>query len=215
MNELLAMKKPVYELSAEWREAFGEPERNGVWFVWGRSGSGKTSFVLQLCKELCRFGKVAYDSLEEGASISMKNAFIRAGMQDVARRLVLLDNENMEELDKRLSRKKSPDTVVIDSYQYTGMSFEDYLAFKRRHRNKLIVIISQADGTRPKGRTAGRVMFDAARCRRAGFSARKVITRYGRSAPRSIGQRIDRPAGTACPEVVPQGLQPRERQVRP
>lgn len=161
MNELLAMKKPVYELSAEWRKAFGEPERNGVWFVWGRSGSGKTSFVLQLCKELCRFGKVAYDSLEEGASISMKNAFIRAGMQDVARRLVLLDNENMEELDKRLSRKKSPDTVVIDSYQYTGMSFEDYLAFKRRHRNKLIVIISQADGTRPKGRTAGRVMFDA------------------------------------------------------
>lgn len=161
VNELLAMKKPVYELSAEWREAFGEPERNGVWFVWGRSGSGKTSFVLQLCKELCRFGKVAYDSLEEGASISMKNAFIRAGMQDVARRLVLLDNENMEELDKRLSRRKSPDTVVIDSYQYTGMSFEDYLAFKRRHANKLIVIISQADGTRPKGRTAGRVMFDA------------------------------------------------------
>ena len=161
VNELLAMKKPTYKLSAEWREAFGEPERNGVWFVWGRSGSGKTSFVLQLCKELCRFGKVAYDSLEEGASISMKNAFIRAGMQDVARRLVLLDNENMEELDKRLSRRKSPDTVVIDSYQYTGMSFEDYLAFKRRHANKLIVIISQAEGTRPKGRTAGRVMFDA------------------------------------------------------
>ena len=156
MNELLAMKKPTYKLSAEWREAFGEPERNGVWFVWGRSGSGKTSFVLQLCKELCRFGKVAYDSLEEGASISMKNAFIRAGMQDVARRLVLLDNENMEELDKRLSRKKSPDTVVIDSYQYTGMSFEDYLAFKRRHRNKLIVIISQADGTRPKPTARGR-----------------------------------------------------------
>lgn len=161
VNELLAMKKPVYELSKDWREAFGEPERNGVWFVWGRSGSGKTSFVLQLCKELCRFGKVAYDSLEEGASISMKNAFIRAGMQDVSRRLVLLDNEGMEELDKRLSRRKSPDTVVIDSYQYTGMGFEDYLAFKRRHRNKLIVIISQAEGTRPKGRTAGRVMFDA------------------------------------------------------
>lgn len=161
VNELLSMNKPTYKLSADWREAFGEPERNGVWFVWGRSGSGKTSFVLQLCKELCRFGKVAYDSLEEGASISMKNAFIRAGMQDVARRLVLLDNEGMEELDKRLSRRKSPDTVVIDSYQYTGMSFEDYLAFKRRHRNKLIVIISQAEGTRPKGRTAGRVMFDA------------------------------------------------------
>lgn len=56
MSELLAMKKQTYKLSDEWREAFGEPERNGVWFVWGRSGSGKTSFVLKLCKELCRFG---------------------------------------------------------------------------------------------------------------------------------------------------------------
>lgn len=65
MSELLAMKKQTYKLSDEWREAFGEPERNGVWFVWGRSGSGKTSFVLKLCKELCRFGRVAYDSLEE------------------------------------------------------------------------------------------------------------------------------------------------------
>ena len=43
VNELLAMKKPVYDLSAEWRAAFGEPERNGVWFVWGRSGSSMTS----------------------------------------------------------------------------------------------------------------------------------------------------------------------------
>lgn len=155
------MKIPRFEFTGAWLASIGRPARSGVWFVWGRSGSGKTSFVLKLCKELCRFGKVAYDSLEEGASISMRNAFIRAGMQDVARRMVLLDNESIEELDKRLSRKKSPDAVVIDSYQYTGMSFEDYLAFKHRHRNKLIVIISQADGTRPKGRTAGRVMFDA------------------------------------------------------
>ena len=162
VSELLSMKKQTYKLSDEWREAFGEPERNGVWFVWGRSGSGKTSFVLKLCKELCRFGKVAYDSLEEGSSLTMKNAFIRAGMQDVARRMVLLDAESMDDLDKRLQKRKSPDTVVIDSYQYTGMSFEDYLAFKARHRNKLLVIISQAEGTRPKGRTAVSVMYDAA-----------------------------------------------------
>lgn len=110
MSELLAMKKQTYKLSDEWREAFGEPERNGVGFVWGRSGSGKTSFVLKLCKELCRFGRVAYDSLEEGSSLTMKNAFIRAGMQDVARRMVLLDAESMEDLDKRLSKRKSPDT---------------------------------------------------------------------------------------------------------
>ena len=40
--------------------------------VWGKSGNGKTSFVLQLCKELTRYGKVAYDSLEEGSSLTMQ-----------------------------------------------------------------------------------------------------------------------------------------------
>lgn len=74
VSELLAMRYDTYKLSDEWKAAFGEPERNGVWFVWGRSGSGKTSFVLKLCKELCRFGRVAYDSLEEGSSLTMKNA---------------------------------------------------------------------------------------------------------------------------------------------
>ncbi len=56
----------------------------------------------------------------KSSSLTMKNAFIRAGMQDVARRMVLLDAESMEDLDKRLQKRKSPDTVVIDSYQVYG-----------------------------------------------------------------------------------------------
>ncbi len=92
--------------------------------------------------------------MEEGASISMKNAFIRAGMQDVARRLVLLDNENMEELDKRLSRKKKSRHGGDRLLPVYGHELpEDYLAFKRRHRNKLIVIISRPTA---RGRRDGR-----------------------------------------------------------
>ena len=66
VTDMLRMKKETYPLEGVWAEAFGEPERNGVWFIWGRSGSGKTSFTMALCKELAKFGKVAYDSLEEG-----------------------------------------------------------------------------------------------------------------------------------------------------
>ena len=116
---------------------------------------------MKLCKELAKFGKVAYDSLEEGFSLTMKNALMKAGMQDVARRFVLLC-EGMEELDTRLSRRKSPDIVVIDSFQYTQMSFKDYQDFKDRHRDKLLIFISQADGNKPAGRTAVSVMYDAA-----------------------------------------------------
>lgn len=161
VSDVMRMKKETYAFEGEWEEAFGCPEKNGVWFVWGNSGNGKTSFLLQLCKELSRFGRVAFDSLEEGASLTMKNAFMTAGMQDVARRFVLLDRENMQLLSARLGKHKSPDIVVIDSFQYTKMSFKDYEAFKERHANKLLIFVSQADGNKPAGRTAVSVMYDA------------------------------------------------------
>lgn len=162
VSDVLRLKRETYAFEGAWAEAFGQPEQNGVWFVWGGSGNGKTSFVLQLCKELSRFGRVAYDSLEEGASLTMQNAFVKMGMQDVARRFVLLDREGMELLDARLGKRKSPDIVVIDSFQYTGMTFRDYQAFKERHADKLLIFISQADGSKPAGRTAVSVMYDAA-----------------------------------------------------
>ncbi|OFP41119.1 ATP-dependent serine protease [Prevotella sp. HMSC069G02] len=162
VSDVLRLKRETYAFEGAWAEAFGQPEQNGVWFVWGGSGNGKTSFVLQLCKELSRFGRVAYDSLEEGASLTMQNAFVKMGMQDVARRFVLLDREDMELLDARLGKRKSPDIVVIDSFQYTGMTFRDYQAFKERHADKLLIFISQADGSKPAGRTAVSVMYDAA-----------------------------------------------------
>ena len=161
VSDVLRMKKETYPFEGVWAEAFGTPEKNGVWFVWGNSGNGKTSFMLQLCKELSKFGKVAYDSLEEGASLTMKNAFVKMGMQDVARRFVLLDRENMEQLSARLGKHKSPDIVVIDSWQYTHMSFKEYEEFKDRHADKLLIFVSQADGNKPAGRTAVSVMYDA------------------------------------------------------
>jgi putative protein kinase ArgK-like GTPase of G3E family len=65
VTEAVSMKKETLKLTGAWADAFGEPERIGVWFIWGNSGNGKSSFVMQLCKELAKFGRVAYDSLEE------------------------------------------------------------------------------------------------------------------------------------------------------
>ena len=76
----------------------------------------------------------------------MKNAFIRAGMMDVARRVVLLNRESMADLHERLSRPKSPDIVVIDSFQYTRMRYAEYQRFKEAHADKLIIFVSHATG---------------------------------------------------------------------
>ena len=155
------MKYETMDFDGPWLDAFGRPERRGVWIIWGNSGTGKTTFALQLCKYLCRFGKVAYDSLEEGACLTMQNAFRREGMMEVNKRFLLIDNENMEELSVRLKRQKSPDIMVIDSFQYTGMNYRQYIEFKERHRRKLLIFISHADGKLPNGRAAKSLMYDA------------------------------------------------------
>lgn len=161
VREILSIKYDTLDFKGAWYDAFGTPERKGVWIIWGNSGNGKTSFALKLCKELCRFGRVAYDSLEEGACLTMQNAIKREGMIEVNKRFLLIDNENMEQLSLRLKRQKSPDFVVIDSFQYAQMTYKQYIAFKEKHKNKLLIFISHADGNFPNGRAARSVMYDA------------------------------------------------------
>lgn len=160
MVDLMRKNREVYAFEGALQEAFGQPEQNGIWFIWGRSGNGKTSFVLQLCKELTRYGKVAYDSLEEGDSLTMQNALMRVGMGDVGRRFILL-NESLKELDTRLKRRRSPDIVVVDSFQYAHIDLKQYEEFIDQHKNKLIIFVSQADGLKPWGRTAQSAMYSA------------------------------------------------------
>ena len=82
-------------------------------------------------------------------------------MMDVNRRFLLLNAESMEELNIRLHRQKSPDIVVIDSFQYTMMNFKQYKEFREANRKKLLIFISHADGKLPAGRSARSVMFNA------------------------------------------------------
>lgn len=104
---------------------------------------------------------MAYDSLEEGACLTMQEAMRRENMMEVNKKFLLIDNENMEELGIRLSRQKSPDIVVIDSFQYTQMNYRQYIAFKERHKRKLLIFVSHADGKLPNGRAAKSLMYDA------------------------------------------------------
>lgn len=155
------MKKDTIKFTGAMADAFGEPERRGVWFVWGNSANGKTSFVMQLCKELSKHGRVAYDSLEEGAGLTMINTLRRHRMDETGKRFQLLDCEPINELSERINKHKSPDFYVIDSFQYTQMGYREYIAFKEKHRNKLLIFVSHADGKNPDGRTAKKVMYDA------------------------------------------------------
>lgn len=157
-DNLYSKKYEYYDLSEKFADAFGRPEKGNTWFIFGDSGNGKTSFAAQLCKELTHFERIVYNSLEEGDSAAMKEVFLRAGLK----KGIILVQESMDQLSKRLSRPKSPGIVVIDSFQYTFLSFQKYLAFKEKHKDKHLIFLSQVQGKQPLGETARRVMSDAA-----------------------------------------------------
>ena len=83
VSQLMATNHNPMEFEGDWFNLIGKAQKTGTWLIWGNSGNGKTRFALQLAKYLCQFGRVAYDSLEEGASLSMKKAFIETDRKSV------------------------------------------------------------------------------------------------------------------------------------
>lgn len=159
--DVLRKKYDTLPLEGAWQEALGKPESRGVWFIWGSSGSGKTSFAMQLAKELTKYGKVAYNSLEQGSSLSVAEAFKRHDFLSIERGRFILLKESIATLSERLSKRKSPDIVIIDSLQYTRLNYKTYIAFKEAHPDKLIIFVSHAKGVNPRGETAVSIQYDA------------------------------------------------------
>ncbi len=143
------------------RASIGQPELTGSWLIWGQPGNGKTRFALQLAKYLTQFGRVAYDSLEEGLSISLRKAIIEENLEEVSSRIILLDKEPITDLKVRLKRRRSADIVIIDSVQYAGFTYSGYKNLVDTFRNKLFILISHADGKLPEGRVAKGIRYDA------------------------------------------------------
>ena len=145
VRDILNKKYDVFPFEGKWKDAFDTPEVRGCWFVWGNSGNGKTSFVMQLCKELCKYDRVAFNSLEEGTSLTVQNNLRRFGMAEVSRHLAFI-KEDIPTLKIRLRRHKSFNIVIIDSFQYTQMTYRDYIQLKEEFPDKLFVFISHARG---------------------------------------------------------------------
>lgn len=161
ITDIRSYKATTYLLDGGLGDALGEVELTGSWIVWGGSANGKTRFALQLAKALAKHVRVAYDSLEEGLSLSMRHAIEDVGFSDVKRNFVLLDGEGIPELRERLKKQRSPKVVIVDSLQYTGLTYTEYKELRNEFRSKLFIFISHAEGHNPKGAVANSVKYDA------------------------------------------------------
>ena len=160
ITNILNTTHETIPFKGEWYDAFGEPERTGIWFVWGQSGNGKSEFAFQLCAELCKYGRVLFNSLEEKKSLSFKRKVKKyESFLDDKKWHATIDT--MDELNERLQRKRSADFIIIDSFQQTGLTKKTFDKLKEDFPNKLFIFLSQADGKQPRSRAAKSALSDS------------------------------------------------------
>jgi len=162
VSNVLSKKFNPLDFSGEWEASLGKPDKAFSAIIWGGTTNGKTEAALKFAKYLTNFGKVAYDSLEQGLSATIQQALIRNHMDTLGNSFMLLDREPFDDLIIRMSKPKSPDFLFIDSVQYTRITKAQYYQLKELmlKKGKGIIWISQAKGSLPKGALADDIMFD-------------------------------------------------------
>ena len=178
-KNVLTAKFEVADFDGAFLASFGRPELRGAWIIYGGSGCGKPTFVMQVCKYLPRFRRVAYNSLEQGLSLSLQKAWERVGMAEVGNRIILLNKAQLKELRTRLKKKQSPDVIVIDSVHYLRrFNMDQYQTLRDEFPDKLFIFISHEKAGQPKGMMAQNIRYDSEiKIRVEGYKA-FVTTRY-------------------------------------
>lgn len=162
VQNVLDAKFNTLPFEGRWLDAVGRPELTGTMFIYGDTKNGKTTFAMQLSKYIANFGRVAYNSVEEGLRLSFQMAMERTQMHEVATRWVLLEKEDVPQMIRRLQKPKSPDVIFIDSVQFLEMRFAQYKKLKAMFPNKMFVYISHVEGSKPEGGVAKKIWRDAA-----------------------------------------------------
>lgn len=178
-KNVLTAKFEIAEFDGEFLASFGKPELRGAWLIYGGSGCGKTTFVMQVAKYLTRFRRVAYNSLEQGLSLSLQKAWERIGMVEAGSKIILLNKEQLKDLRVRLQKKQSPDVIIIDSVHYLRrFNTDQYQNLRDEFPNKLFIFVSHEKGGMPKGMIAQNIRYDAdIKIKVEGYKA-FVTTRY-------------------------------------
>lgn len=183
LKQLLQKKYKLLEgLNDSWQQALGLLEEVFVMLVWGQSSHGKSSFLMQLIREVSRFGIVLYVGLEEGHTLTMQKKAKDFLSDEQLGRVRFADHSmTFEELVQHLKKKKQAKYIIIDSVQYFNITYDHYKSLKQHFPKKSFIFISHAKGKTPDGKTADKIRYDAGlKVRVEGFIA-FVGSRYGGS----------------------------------
>lgn len=154
VENMMNYRPKTIAFEGKWRASLGTPEYYGDILIFGTPKNGKTDFAVQLARYLTNFGRVLYNSCEEGMSASMQNTLRRNNMMGVRERFHLVC-EDFDTLRLRLSKNRSANFVFIDSIQKMELSISQYRNLRESFPCKTFIFVSHIDNSRrPDGLTA-------------------------------------------------------------
>lgn len=125
IRTVFSKKFKTYGFYGLWKEVFGDPEKGGVWIIYGQEKHGKTWFALLLSDYISQFDETWYISAEEGLNKDFVAAMNRAKLDPSNERLKFWDYTPLPEVIERLGKRNPPKVIVVDNVTV----YKDELAY--------------------------------------------------------------------------------------
>lgn len=160
IHQLIDTEFKEYLVDEKWEQIIGIPEQNFRMLIWGPSGSGKTTFGLMLAKYFAiNFGKVYYNSSEQGKSSALKKAAIRLSLGEIpAGRMKIGNRDTFDDFVEKIKRTH-PRFIFIDSLQYFNLTEAQYKLLIKLFPTRAFIIISWEKSGEPKGEYAKSIRY--------------------------------------------------------
>lgn len=187
IKSLSERKFESIDLPPEWMVHLGEDiVKRFDLCVTGDAGHGKSTYVLKLCKVLSRFGKVFYNSAEQGFSQTLKTNIKIVDLTAQSGRIMFGDRLSFEELKAKLKTKTFHCSyLVIDSRDYMSLTFKQFQELKelRPKTMGIIVVCWSNGGSRPTSTDGGAIHYACDIKVHVEDFAAYASTRFGASEP--------------------------------
>jgi predicted ATP-dependent serine protease len=160
VNYIMNRQYKRLDIDGAWLESFGHLSDPFRMLVYGLPKNGKTTLIMSFCKYLTRFGKVFYDSIEEGDSSTIQDAYVRAKMDELPDgKFMLGDRFFFADLVEYLKKPNSGRFVVIDSRDYINLTSLQWKKLTVMFPKKSFILICWEAAGKPLGKFAKDIEF--------------------------------------------------------
>jgi energy-coupling factor transporter ATP-binding protein EcfA2 len=199
---LLSKQYSTYGLSEQWVNTIGEVEQNFKMLVWGASGSGKTTFAMLLAKMLSKYGKVYYNSIEQGEGKSLQDVVRLTNMEEAEGVVMFGDKDTFDEMVSKIQKNRCK-FCIIDSVQYANLTTTQYKYLIAKFPKKSFILISwEGSGGEPKGEHAKAIRYMVCIKAHVKRGQAEVASRFGPTHPFKIFTPIPKEVQQKALELV-------------